>query len=152
MKIGWLFKKIAILLVVAVMSVVLVGSQAVWAESEEEGRKQQCATILKSFCPPDDGNGDGEKTIKDIIIFVISVLSIGGGLLGTVGIVICGYMIMTAKDNEQQVTAAKKRLFDIVIGIVVWALGALLITLLIPDQEAADYIHGGSAETTEDSE
>ena len=38
----------------------------------------------------------------------------------------------TARDNEQQIVKAKKRLFEIVIGMVAWILIALIGNLLLP--------------------
>jgi hypothetical protein len=51
---------------------------------------------------------------------------------GTVGIIICGFLWMTARDNEGQVVQAKKRMLDIIIGIIAWVLLALLANLFIP--------------------
>jgi hypothetical protein len=39
---------------------------------------------------------------------------------------------MTARDNEAQVAKAKRRMLEIVIGIVAWVLLALIGNLFIP--------------------
>ena len=39
---------------------------------------------------------------------------------------------MTARDNPVQVQKAKKRILEIVIGIVIWVLLAILIALFLP--------------------
>ena len=52
---------------------------------------------------------------------------------------------MSARDNEAQVQKAKKRMVEIVIGVVLWALGALVLLLIIPDSEAADHVHDGAS-------
>ena len=99
----------------------------------------QCATILSSWC--NDAEADGENTIITIIKFVISVISIGVTVLGTIGLIYSGYLLMTARDNTAQVEKAKKRILEVVIGLVAWALFALLITLFLPDG-SGDMLNG----------
>ncbi|MBO4855602.1 TrbC/VirB2 family protein [Candidatus Saccharibacteria bacterium] len=96
----------------------------------EPTHDSKCATILSFWC--DNADTDGEGTILNIIKFIIGTLSIGVTVLGTVGLIYCGYLFMTARDNMAQTEKAKKRIVEIVIGLVVWALFALLITLLLP--------------------
>ena len=146
MSFSHLSKKMWVIFSAAVVSVAFVGAGTAWAGDEsgaqiEPEHESQCATILKGFCA--SAESDGEQTIKDIIIFVISILSIGIGVLATIGLIFCGYLIMSARDNEQQIVKAKRRLLEIVIGIVIWALGAGAVLLFVPDQEAANYVNGG---------
>lgn len=95
----------------------------------------QCATILSFWCNETESNG--EATIKDILSFVIGTFTVGITVLGTIGIIWCGYLIMTARDNSEQISKAKKRLLEIVIGIVMWVLMATLMSLLLPKSEEA---------------
>ncbi len=107
------------------------GSSPIKVEPDKEA---ECASILKVFC--DDAKTDGEKAVNDIIRFVISMMTIGISVLGTIGIIFCGYLIMTARDNEAQVSKAKKRMIEIVIGILVWVLAGALLSLLLPTDES----------------
>ena len=148
MKIKQLLKKIGVIIGVAVLNVAFIGGSLAFAGGDDTSGVQikpnedpQCATILKGWCGT--AETDGEQAIKDIIIFVISILSIGIGVLATIGIIICGYLIMTARDNSAQIEKAKKRLVEIIIGIVIWALGAAGVLLFVPDQEAANYVNSG---------
>ncbi len=95
----------------------------------------ECTSILPGlFCDKDNPDSNGEG-IKQLIRFIIGVMTGAVVVAGTVGIVICGVMMMTARDNEAQVTTAKRRLFEIVIGIVAWGLIAVLINFFIPQNE-----------------
>ena len=159
MKISHLCRKIGLIVIAAMMSVAVVGGYA-WADDDTSGdgdtsggdvtgnvriepeKEAQCATILGNWC--DSAETDGEATIKEIITFVISILSIGIGVLATIGMIICGYLIMSARDNEAQVTKAKRRMVEIVIGIVLWALGSLVLLLVIPDSDAASHVQDGA--------
>ena len=68
--------------------------------------------------------------IKKMVKFVVDLLAGGVVVVGTVGMVICGYTWMTARDNEAQVAKAKKRLVEIVIGMVVFVAIDLVVNLL----------------------
>ena len=163
MKISHLVRKIGIIVITAVMCLAFVGGNYAWAgdETPAEGedsstsespvkidpeKENQCATILKDWCEDAKDKSKGGETIENIIKFAISILSIGIGVLATIGIIVCGYLIMSARDNEAQVQKAKKRLLEIVIGVVLWALGALVLLLIIPDSEAAEHVHDGADE------
>ena len=74
---------------------------------------------------------DGGAILK-IVAFCIKILSIGIITLATVGIIICGIQIMTARDNPAQVAKAKKRIIEIIIGLVVYALMFSIINFIIP--------------------
>ena len=96
----------------------------------------ECTSILPGlFCNKD--NPDNGEGILMLIRFIIGVMTGAVVVAGTVGIIICGVMMMTARDNEAQMTTAKRRLFEIVIGIVAWGLIAVLINFFIPQSEQA---------------
>ena len=100
-------------------------------------QSSECANVLTWLC---ENTGNGEKTVADIIRLVVNIMTAGVTVLGTIGILICGYMILTAKDNEAQVTKARKRLVEIVIGIVAFVLIAVGINLLLPKGNVSDVI------------
>ena len=77
----------------------------------------------------DDGKGCGVFTILNT---VIDIFSIGVGILSVVGIMVVGTQYLTAKGNEEQTKKAKRRLIEIIIGIVVYALLWSLINFLLP--------------------
>lgn len=70
--------------------------------------------------------------IKDILGLALNILVYGLGVAATLGVIIAGIMYMTARDSEQQVAQAKKRLYEIVIGLVAWALMYAVLNWLIP--------------------
>ena len=156
MKNSHLVRKIGVIIVAAMMSLVFIGGDLAWADNNntttggtdggsvklDPEKENQCATILRDWC--DEAENDGEKTLMDMIKFTITILSVGIGVLATIGLIVCGYLIMSARDNEAQVQKAKKRMVEIVIGIVLWALGALALLLIIPDSEAAEHVHDGA--------
>lgn len=87
---------------------------------EYQGKKMYC-----------DQSGEG-KGIKNLLIIGVNILLAGVIVAGTIGIIVSGVTIMTAREDEAQVAKAKKRILDIVIGIAAFALFWLLINLLLP--------------------
>ena len=77
----------------------------------------------------DDGNGCGVYTILNLIV---DIMTIGIGILAAIGITIVGIKYLTAKGNEEQTRKAKHRMFEIVIGLVAYALMYAGIQWLLP--------------------
>ena len=59
-------------------------------------------------------------------------MSIGVGILGVLGIVIVGIQYLTAGGNEEQTRKAKRRMFEIVIGLVAYVLVYAFLKFLLP--------------------
>ena len=79
-----------------------------------------------------DNNATGEESFYGILGWIVRILTIMVGVLAVIGIVIVGIQYLTAKDNEEQVRKAKKRLFNIIIGIIAYVLLATVANFLIP--------------------
>lgn len=75
---------------------------------------------------------DGNKGIPGVIQLVVDIFSILIGVVGVIGIVYVGIQYMTAGGNEEKTRKAKRRLFEIVIGLAAYAAGYLLLKWLLP--------------------
>lgn len=73
-----------------------------------------------------------DTDIEGLLRIVVSVLVYGLGAAAILGIVVAGLQYLTARDNEAQVAAAKKRLLNVVIGLVAWAVMFFVLDWLIP--------------------
>ena len=73
------------------------------------------AAILKGCA-----NKGGSDGIACVLELVVDILTIGVGILAVIGIVIVGIQYMTAGGNEEQTRKAKRRLFEIVIGVIAY--------------------------------
>ncbi len=71
-------------------------------------------------------------TISGLLKIVFNVLVYGIGAAAVLGVLIAGIQYMTARDNESQVAAAKKRLYEVVIGLIAWAAMFTILNWLIP--------------------
>jgi len=110
----------------------------------EGGDSKNCTTLFASEYCTGDGSG-----ITKVISFILAVLTGTVVVAGTVGIIICGVMIMTARDNEVQLAKGKKRLLEVVIGIIAWVLLAVVANLFIP--RSSSEIESGLSTTNVES-
>ena len=124
------------------------GSSALDPITEKEGN---CTSLLpNSWC--DQSNG--ENGITNIAGLIVGILTGMVLTAGTIGLIICGYIWLTAQDNAAKVEMAKKRMLDIVIGLVAWVLLAALANLIIPQSESTinSNYDGGSSSSSGDTE
>ena len=77
----------------------------------------------------DDGNGCGVYMILNLIL---DILTYGVGIAAIIGISISGITYLTAKGNEQQTIKAKRRIYEIVIGLVAYAALYAALNFLMP--------------------
>ena len=75
---------------------------------------------------------ESENGIGHILKLVLEIMSIGAGILATIGIGIFGLQYLKAGGNEEQTRKAKRRLIEIVIGLVLFVLMGALVNWLIP--------------------
>lgn len=96
--------------------------------------------ILTAVAETVDTNiiGGGQVDVADgqgiyaILRLIVTILTYGLGVAATIGVVIAGVMYLTAKDSPDKVAAAKKRLIEVVLGLVAWAVMAAVLNWLIP--------------------
>ena len=88
------------------------------SNKEENGKKYYCDT---------EGSG-----IYKILNIVLTILTMGVGILGTLGVIIAGTQYMTAGGNEAQMAKAKKRIGEVVLGLVVYGVMYVVLQWLIP--------------------
>ena len=133
-------KTIALCAVMAVIGIGLIVANPVFAEESNN-----CTNVLSSsWC-----NKSGGEGIKDVIMLVVNIMTAGLFVAATVGFVWCGSLIITARDDPAQVAKARKRMIEIVIGLVVWILSAVAINLLIPGtNDAMDKLGTGGVIVT----
>ena len=67
----------------------------------------------------------------DILELVVDILTIGVGILGVVGMTITGIQYLTADNNKAKIDKTKRRMFEIMIGVVVYAVAFGVFKLLL---------------------
>ena len=77
----------------------------------------------------EDDNGCGVYTTLN---FIIEILTYGIGIAGAIGLGVAGITYLTAKGNEAQITKSKRRIFEIFIGLVVYAILWAILNFVLP--------------------
>lgn len=80
----------------------------------------------------DDGSG---SSIWSILKSVLDIMSIGVGILGVVGISIVGIQYLTAGSNEEKTRKAKKRMYEIALGLAAYAIIMSIMSWLMPNYD-----------------
>ena len=119
-------KIIAILAIISMSLFSVSGVQALSLPSTNQFGAVDTA-ILKNC-----GSKDGGEGVICILDLVLDIMTIGVGILGVVAISIVGIQYLTAGDSEEKVRTAKRRLFEIVIGLAAYAVVYALLTWLVP--------------------
>ncbi|MBR3236380.1 hypothetical protein IKF92_01735 [Candidatus Saccharibacteria bacterium] len=79
------------------------------------------------------GNMDGSPCdVFRVMNLIIEIITYGVGISAVISITVFGIMYLTAGGDEAKVTKAKKRLFEIVIAIVVYVAVWALLNFLLP--------------------
>ena len=115
-----------VLMAASVFSVPVYAAECTCADGS---KGVETAVLGENHCVCGGGNG---SEIIEILRLVVRVLTIGVGVLGAVGITIVGIQYITAGGNEEQTRKAKRRMFEIVIGIVAYVLAYAALSWLLP--------------------
>ena len=119
-------KKIITLLAIITMSLSSISAHALsMVQTSQFGAVE---TAILTDC----GSKDGGEGVICIINLVVNILSVGVGILGVVAISVVGVQYLTAGDSEEKVRTAKRRLFEIVIGLAAYAVIYALLQWLLP--------------------
>ena len=97
------------------------------AEDCPEG--QVHTTIIGGGGCVDVSDGEG---VYMILRLVATILVYGLGAAATIGVIVAGVMYLTAKDSPDKVAKARTRLIEVAIGLVAWAVLAVVLNWLIP--------------------
>ena len=93
----------------------------------------------------DDGQGCG---IYTIVNYAIDVLTWGIGIAALVGVGIFGIYYLTARGNEEQLTKSRHRIFEIIIGLALYAILYAGLNFLLP---GGKFNTNGQCATTQQS-
>lgn len=91
----------------------------------------ECSTgVLPQAWCDGDGNKTGIEVMLGDLVWIIGSIA---GVVAVPFIAMAGFTWMTATDDPGKVQAAKKRILEIVIGLIIYVCIGLIITWLIPD-------------------
>ena len=79
-----------------------------------------------------DEKEDGEG-VRYILRRVVEILTVTVGILATIGLGVSGVQYLTAGGNEEMTRKAKRRILEIVLGLVAYVLAYAFLNFIIPD-------------------
>ena len=92
----------------------------------------QCAVLPQSICGAADEGKVEKSGIWLLLLFVISVLTFGIGLVAVAMVAYAAFLYTTAQDNSNQTKQAIEMIRNVVIGIAGYALMWAFLQYLIP--------------------
>ena len=78
------------------------------------------------------GDKEGSDGITCVLNLVVDIMTIGIGILGVIGITVVGIQYLTAGGSEEKTRKAKRRMFEIIIGLVAYVLLYAFLRWLLP--------------------
>lgn len=87
------------------------------------------AAILNDIACSENGGGSSIIGILNLVIDIMTVLI---GILAVIGVTVVGIQYLTAGGSEEKTRKAKRRMFEIVIGIVAYVLMYAFLKWLLP--------------------
>lgn len=128
-------RMMVVLMMVLMMPVCAVSAQQPSDRGTTGSKDSQTQEILVDASEegmPEMSILTGVNDIEGLLKLIVNILLYGLGAAAVVGTVIAGIMYLTARDSEQQVAKAKMRLFEISLGLLVWAMLFAALNWLIP--------------------
>lgn len=139
-------KKIFVAAMVFMLGLSFLGSPAMATKQTVIFGDQVEAAILKDCAGEENGHGE---SIACILKLVVNIMTIGIGILGVIGISVAGIQYLTAGGNEEKTRKAKRRIFEVVIGMAVYVvLFGIIQWLGLERDEAASNAGANNNETS----
>ena len=138
-------KLLRTVLVAIVGATLLVTSVPVFAE----GSDKNCVnTVIIGGENHRVCDTDGQS-IFALLHLVIEIMTIGVGILGVIGISVTGIQYLTAGGSEEKTRKAKRRMFEIIIGLAVYATFFVIMQWITPNFEIPEgsFVDGSGGES-----
>ena len=111
----------ALVAVICAFCATLLVSQPIYAECKT-------GVLPQAWCDGDGTKSGIEVMLGDLVWIIGSI----AGIVAVPFIAMAGFTWMTATDDPGKVATAKKRILEIVIGLIIYVFIGLIITWLIP--------------------
>ena len=98
------------------------------------GAKVDNETYFNCSCDEkENGEKEDGEGVRYILRRVVEILTVTVGILATIGLGVSGVQYLTAGGNEEMTRKAKRRIFEIVLGLVAYVLAYAFLNFIIPD-------------------
>ncbi len=94
-----------------------------------DGSEGVATAILGDGCSCDNGSGSSVLAVLTLVLDILTGLI---GIVAVIGITIVGIQYLTAGGSEEKTRKAKRRLFEIVLGVAAYVVIYVLLKWLLP--------------------
>ncbi|MBQ3432733.1 hypothetical protein IJG22_00310, partial [Candidatus Saccharibacteria bacterium] len=108
----------------------------------------ECNGVSTSLIDCSNDAKDEEGGVKHILSLVLDIFGIGIGILAVIGIAWAGIQYLTAGNDSAKAAKAKRRIFEVIIGVVCYVSIWGLAKWLLPGETVINA--GGDTITTDD--
>ena len=112
---------LSITAIIGLMLITVMGTTSNFATS--------CGGVDTSIIECEEG-GDGG--IYHLLALVLNIMTVAVGILAVVGISWAGIQYLTSGDSEERATKAKRRIYEIVIGVACYAVLSSAASFILP--------------------
>ena len=123
-------KKLLIIITTLVLSLASFNLPVMATTGPETFGDVKAVILTKCAEKSEDRKGGG---IICVLELVVDILTMGVGILGVIGITVVGLQYLTAGGNEEKTRKAKRRLYEIVIGLAFYVVAYALLKFLLPN-------------------
>lgn len=107
-------------------------TSTVYAAEKKEEKALKCAVLPQSICGAAKKGEVEQSGIWLLLLFAISILTFGVGLVAVAMVAYAAFLYTTAQDNSNQTKQAIEMIRNVVIGIAAYALMWAFLQYLIP--------------------
>lgn len=107
------------------------GTAALVAQPVGAASGTSCAILPASICS-NAGQGHGGTAIWNLLLMVLNIMTAGVGVAAVIGVIIAAIQYSSAEEKADQVHSAKMRIWNIILGLVLYLVMYAFLQFLIP--------------------
>lgn len=90
------------------------------------------SAVYAAGTPTNKSDAAGQKALTDLVTHLIQFMAIGVGVVIVLMMGYAGFQYLTAGDNPNQISQAKKRMVDILIALLLYIFALAFLNWLTP--------------------
>jgi cytochrome bd-type quinol oxidase subunit 2 len=90
------------------------------------------SAVYAAGAPTKGSDAAGQKALTDLVTHLIQFMAVGVGVVIVLMMGYAGFQYLTAGDNPNQISQAKKRMVDILIALLLYIFALAFLNWLTP--------------------
>jgi flagellar biosynthesis protein FlhB len=88
--------------------------------------------VYAAGTPTNKSDAAGQKALTDLVTHLIQFMAVGVGVVIVLMMGYAGFQYLTAGDNPNQISQAKKRMLDVLIALFLYVFALAFLNWLTP--------------------